>query len=222
MAKPSLEQDGPYWPEPFAAMNARIRYQSYILLGLVAVIALLGVLLFDLGSKASAHVYEVMPNGAATYIGDRESNVAPRPAEATYVARRFIELLYSWNSSTVVRDVTDAANLCSQSMADELRKELATAQFIDAIRKRNIRSETSFGQVDVIDHNSREFRVRLAGKTDVYGLAQYAGTPIDTRQFSFTVVLSIVPRDPELRLNGLEIVRIERGASTINSLGATP
>jgi len=59
------------------------------------------VLLFTLGSRASAHVYEVQPDGEAVFVGERDSNLAPRPVEAKHVAQDVVELLYGWNSSTV-------------------------------------------------------------------------------------------------------------------------
>ena len=177
-----IEAEKATWIEPFAAMYARIRYQSYIVVGLVVVILVLGIELFLLGSKASAHVYEVRPDGSADYIGDRQAH----------------------------DDVADAVNMCSPPMAKQLKEEIAGQQIVTNLRKRNIRSEIEWQTLEVADQGDRSFRVKVAGRVHIYPLAQYEGDPIDTRAFSMQVVLGVVPRDPEVRLNGLEVVRIER------------
>ena len=209
-----IEAEKATWIEPFAAMYARIRYQSYIVVGLVVVILVLGIELFLLGSKASAHVYEVRPDGSADYIGDRQANNGPRPAEARFVTKHFISLLYGWNSSTIHDDVADAVNMCSPPMAKQLKEEIAAQQIVTNLRKRNIRSEIEWQTLEVADQGDRAFRVKVAGRVHIYPLAQYEGDPIDTRAFSMQVVLGVVPRDPEVRLNGLEVVRIERDNPT--------
>ena len=60
----------------------RLRVQSYIIVAALLVIAVQGVLLYSLGARASAHVYEVHPDGQTFYIGEREANLAPRASEA--------------------------------------------------------------------------------------------------------------------------------------------
>ena len=107
-----VEKDVPRWPEPFAAMYARIKYQSYLVLLLAAGWLVFGVMLYLLGTRAAAHVYEVRPDGSAAYIGDREANLTPRASEARFVAKHFVELLYGWNSSTVLKDATEVVNMC--------------------------------------------------------------------------------------------------------------
>jgi hypothetical protein len=216
-----LENDAARWAEPFSAMYARIRYQSYLVLGLVVVILVLGIELFVLGSRASAHVYEVRPDGSAEYIGDRSANVAPRAAEAKFVAKRFTELLIGWNSSTALKDVTDAVNMCSKPMATQLAEELATQQFVANLRKRNIRSEIQWREIEVAAQSDRDFRVRVTGRTDIYPLGAYQAEPIDSREFANVVVLAVVPRDASSRLNGLEVVRIERVAPAAPESNAT-
>src|SRR2546427_12824995 len=99
MAPPNVESDAkPAWAEPFSAMYWRIRVQTHLLAMAFMVVLVMGYWLFVLGSRASAHVYEIHPNGEATYVGSRESNLAPRPAEAQYVANKFGELLYGSDS----------------------------------------------------------------------------------------------------------------------------
>ncbi len=216
MSKPSLEIDAPHWAEPFGAMFARVRYGTWLIALLGGALLVSSILNYRLATRAAAHVYEVRPDGSAAFVADRESNVAPRPAEARFVAKRFIEHLYGWNSSTVLEDVTNAVNMCAPAMAEQLSKELATAQFVEGLRRRNIRTELEWSSVVVTEQNHREFKVRVNGRANIFPITTYAGEPIDTREFTMQVVLAVVARDPERRLNGLEVVRIERDS------GATP
>ena len=203
------ERDAPSrWVEPFAAMFWRIRVQGYLLGAALLGLVVQGFWLYRLGSRASAHVYEVHPDGKATYIGDREANLAPRPMEARYVARRFVELLYGWNSSTVHQDLAEVVTMCAPAMAGQFRKELADAQFVDQIRRRAIRSEVVFEQVEVLDHSHRQSRVSVSGRVNLFPIDKYEGGAIESKPFSVQVILAAVPRDPELRPNGLEVVRL--------------
>jgi len=203
------ERDGPSkWLEPFAAMFWRIRVQSYLLVLALVGLVVQGFWLYRLGTRASAHVYEVHPDGKATYIGDRDANLAPRPMEARYVARRFVELLYGWNSSTVHQDLAEVVSMCAPAMAGQFRKELADAQFVDQIRRRAIRSEVAFEHLEVLDHTHRQSRVAVAGRVNIFPIDKYEGGPVDSKPFSVQVILAAVPRDPDLRPNGLEVVRL--------------
>jgi hypothetical protein len=213
MSEPSVEVDTPHWPEPMAGLFARVRYQSYLLIGSLAVILVEGLMLFLLATRASAHVYEVHEDGSAAYIGERESNLAPRSSEARHVARTFVSLLYAWNSSTVHEDAAAAINMSSAAFGEQLRGEFAAAQLVDKIRARNVRSEIDFESVDVVDQTRHSFKVRLRGQVRVFALAQYEGAPIDTRKFSVNLVLVPVKREPDRRINGLEVARLERDAT---------
>jgi hypothetical protein len=102
-------------------------------------------------------------------------------------------------------------------MARQFRSEVADVSFIDTIRRRNVRSEVTLRHVDVIEYKPRMSRVRVAGDVAIYSLMQYEGRPIDLRHFDVEVVLSVVPRDPERRINGLEVVRFK----TVATDGAT-
>lgn len=211
---PSVERDTPKWPEPFAAMYSRIQWQSYVVVSLVVVNLLLGILLYKLGSRDAVHVYEIHPDGSAAYLAERESKIPPRASEARFVARSFVELLYGWNSSTALEDVTQAANMCAAPMAKELLTQMAGAQHIDALRKRNLRTEIVWSDVSVISEGLKQFQVHVSGRADMYPLGKYEGEPIDVRDFDLLVVLAAVPRNPERRLNGLEVVRLTQDLRT--------
>ncbi len=220
MSERSVELDTPRWPEPLAGLFARVRYQSYLLIGSLAVILIEGLMLFLLATRASAHVYEVHEDGSAAYVGDREANLAPRPSEARHVARTFVSLLYAWNSSTVHEDAATAINMSSSTFGEQLRSEFAAAQLVDKIRARNVRSEIDFESVEVLDQSRHSYKVRVRGQVRVFALAQYEGTPIDLRKFAVNLVLVPVKRDPERRINGLEVVRLERDSAPASAADA--
>ena len=205
----STERDDIKWPEPLAALFGRVRYQSHIILMLVALVGVEAIMLFVLGSRAAAHVYEVRPDGSAEFIGDREANVSPRPAEARYVAKRFVELLQGWNSSTALEDATAAINLCGQAFGAQLGREFAASQFVANLRARNVRTEIDWGDITVMDASRNGYRVQVRGTARVYPIAKFETEPLDVRAFALIVVLGVAPRDPETRLNGLEVLRIE-------------
>lgn len=124
------------------------------------------------------------------------------------MARQFVELMYGWNSSTVHQDVAAAVAMCSPTMAKQFREELAAAQFIEAVRRRNIRSEVVFDEVTTLEHGRRYSRVTVRGKVQLFPLTQYEGAPTEVRPFELVLVMAAVPRDPDTRPNGLEVVRI--------------
>jgi hypothetical protein len=198
------------WTEPFSALYWRIRVQSYLLAAALVCVAVLGVLLYRLGSSSASLVYMVAPDGEAIAVLDRHANRLPSRAESTHVARRFVSLFWGLNSSTVHRDAAEALSFCSPALAAKLREELASAQFVQTIRDRQIRSELSLASVEVTEHTEHASRVRVAGTVAVYALAEYDGQPIEQRSFDVELVLGVVPRDPHRRLNGLEVVRIGR------------
>jgi hypothetical protein len=200
-----IDRPGP-WVEPFAGLFARIRYQSWLVgIGFLSNI-LLGYWVFSLGSKASAHVYEVR-DGETHYIGDRESNLAPRPSEAQYVAKRFVELIYGYNSTTVHQNFAAALSMCSAEMMKQYRKELAEINFIEKIRSQNIRSELTIEKAEITQNTTNTWSVSVIGSIDIYPLTRYEGSPERTQPFNVEVILGVIPRHPD-RPSGLEVVRL--------------
>jgi hypothetical protein len=216
-----VNRDGrcPQYLEPFAAMFWRLRIQSY-LLALAFVVALVeGVLLYRAAAYASAHVYEIHPDGRAMYVGEREANLAPRRIEVERVARDFIEALYGWNSSTVPEDLSDAVNLCNESFGNELRSELAEAEFIQNIRNRHERSQVKFDEVKIIEYSRRHSAVRVCGKVYAYSLTDYTGSPKKTRPFDVQLTMQAVTRDPIYKTNGLEVVAMHNLMDSAKNAG---
>ena len=196
--------------DPFAGVFF-VNKLALALLGVALVMmGIQGVCLYRLGRGTAAHVYEVHPDGKATYIGDREANLEPRDYEAKRVAKTFVTLLYAWNSSTIAVDIAEAVTMCNGSMGEQLRREFADAQFIAHIRESQVRSEITINDVRLIEHARRFSRVSVRATVSRYGLTQYDGAPFEQRDIAVEVVMSVVPREPELRPNGLEVVRLQQ------------
>jgi hypothetical protein len=140
-------------------------------------------------------------------VGEREANLATRPSEAVFVAKRFVELIHGYNSTTVHQNYASALSMCSREMAHQYRKELADLQFIDKIRTQNLRNELVINHAEVVESTTNIWRVRVSGEIEIFPLTRYEGSPERTRSFDVEVVLGVVPRHPE-RPSGLEVVRL--------------
>ena len=214
-----LEFDGPSsFADPFAGIFFLNRLKSYLLFLALGVILVQGFWLYRLGTGASAHVYELHPDGAVKYVAEREAHLAPRWYEARHVAREFADRLYGWNSSTVSADLAAAINMANGSMGEQLRLEFADAQFIEQVRERAVRSEIEWQKIEVMEQGSRAFRVRLRCAIRRFGLLQYEGDPLELLEVGIEVVLGVVPRTPDWRPNGLEVV----GMFAIKPTGIDP
>lgn len=202
-----LEFDGPSsFADPFSGIFWLNRLKSYLLLLALLVILLQSFWLYRLGAGTSAHVYELHPDGAVRYVAEREAHLAPRWYEARHVAREFVDRLYGWNSSTVSVDLAAAINMANDATGEQLRGEFADAQFINRVRERVIRSEIQWQKVEVLEQGKRAFRARLWCIIERFGLLQYEGAPLERLEVGVEVILGVVPRSPDWRPNGLEVV----------------
>lgn len=196
------------WAEPFSAMYWRIKVQSYLIIIAFLAVTVLGYGLFRVATAATALVYIVAPDGEAIAVLDREANRAPSKAEVDHYTKQFIESMYGFNSSTVHQDLATALTMCSEPLAAQFRTEIASAAFIEQIRDRGIRSEVLFEEVKEMESSRRHSQLRAKGVVRIFPIGDFEGNPIEVRPFDLILVLSVVPRNPSNRLNGLEIVRL--------------
>lgn len=210
--------------DPFAAVFW-VQRLTLALLGLAVVgLVVQGVCLYRLGQGTAAHVYAVQPDGQTQYVGERTASAWPQEAEIYHVAKTFVALLYAWNSSTIDADVAEAVGMCQQALGHKLRQEFADEQFVDQVRRIAVRSEMSLQHIHIKERGRRFARVALEATVSRYGLSQYDGAPLEERQIAVEVVLQVVPRSPELRLQGLEVVQLQQleKMQVPQGLGAAP
>ena len=195
--------------DPFAGLFKLCRRMIHGVIMALLLLFLQGILLWHASYRASAHVYEIHPNGQASFIGDRESRILPRDYEARYVARHVVELLYGWNSASIDADLAEGLSLCTPSLATHLRQGFAQMQLVESARTRvgGIRSELEM-QVKNLEHSRRMSRVHVSATLKRFSVQQYEGTPFDERALELEVILQVVRRS-EHRPNGLEIVRLQ-------------
>jgi hypothetical protein len=201
--------------DPFAGV---FRFQRRLmgLLGLALLVCLvLGVMLWHAALYASGHVFELYPDGHASFIEDRTSYILPRDYEARAVAREFVELLYGWNGASIEDDIAQAVSMCSEALERQLRAEIAKSGLIDTVKQRpdGVRSEVEFSDVKVLEHSRRQSSVAVQAQIRRFDWNRYDVDPFEQRTINIHVIMQVVRRT-ERRSNGLEIVRLHQPQPT--------
>jgi hypothetical protein len=208
--------------DPFAGVFRLNRLLIYTCLFCIASVIIEGVLLWHVSLAATAHAFEIYPDGRAYFVEDRQSRLLPREYEAKYVARHFVESMWGWNSASILNDLAEAVSLCTDPLASKLRVELAESGLVEQARNRDggIRNEVVFADVSVLEHSRRASRVHIRADVRRYGLAQYAGQPFDERTIDLELRLQAVRRT-EQRPNGLEVISIQQQPNATSAPAST-
>ena len=209
----SFERDRPYnsQAEHLGSLFGRIRYQSW-LLGLAwGTTLLFGYLLYRTATASTVHIYEVQPDGQASYVGSRLAVEAPpSDKEVLHVARRFAGLIYDYNSSKIGEMLEAAANMCAPSLREDFIKRTADTQALSKIQQQKIRTELEWRRIEVASQTDQTWTVLVAGVRRFFPIQVQTSAPLATEAFAVSLVLERVGRDPISFPNGLWVVAMHQ------------
>jgi hypothetical protein len=202
-------------PAVWTAFAQQGRWKNWVLLGQLLVIALLVCTCLAV-AKVEPDVVVVDAEGSGHYVQRSVASAAllkflaeqrGQPSDVTVLAftRRFVQLFFAPNSSTVRETSREALGLMDAKLRASSEGELQRGKTIDKLEALKDRSELAFDAVDQVERTPSLIHLKLKLNRTLSSLADGSEPKADALRVD--LVLRVVPRSPA-RPDGLEVAEM--------------
>jgi hypothetical protein len=202
-------------PAIWTAFAQQGRWKNWVMLAQLIVIALLVMTCLAI-AKTDPDVVVVDAGGDSHYVRREVSNAAllnflaeqkGQPSDVTVLAftRRFVQLFFAPNSSTVRETSREALGLMDAKLKASSEGELQRGETVEKLEALKVRSELVFDAVDQVERTPSLIHLKVRLVRTMSSLLDGADPKRDS--LAVDLVLRVVPRTPA-RPDGLELAEM--------------